>query len=225
MPNPFNYDITNQLSVGPQQVSNGARISQRGGRQGDGIVSDLWGKWGELASQGQVFAARVNTAAIIPIFSTSTNAPALWNPAGSGKWVVPIRIIIQPFAVGTPVFTSFSLQYLVNCGATAATAAPVLTFTTQAPVNMRLGTGLASTTLFSPAVSTYTTNPAQLQDLGLGHILEGTAATGMVYNTQYYDFDSTLILPPGALISIGGAVASGITYKSTFIFAEIPALV
>ena len=64
-------------------------------------------------------------------------------------------------AIGTPVLQGFTLSYLNNAGATAATAAPVLTFTTQATVNMRLRIQVYFTRCSShAAVATYTTQPA-----------------------------------------------------------------
>lgn len=223
MPNPFSYDIAQQLIAGSQNVANGAKITQRGGRQGDAIVSELWGKYGELSSQAAVFVARVNTAAAVPVNSALTNAPALWNPAGSGKWIIPLKIKFSVGAIGTPILQGFTLSYLNNAGAAAATASPVLTFTTQAVLPMKLGVGTSSA-LFAPAVATYTTNPAVLMDLGVGHFLEGAAASGQIY-TAGYDFDSELIIPPGSLIALGSTIATSTTWYSTIIYAEIPALV
>ena len=165
-------------------------------------VSEFWGKYGTLVRKGLVYVARVNTAASVPVNSTLTNAPALWNPAGSGKWVIPLKVMLSVGAIGTPVLQGFTLSYLNSAGSTAATAAPVLTFTTQATVNMKLGGAADLSTLFAPSVATYTTQPAVLMDLGIGHHLEGTAASGQHY-TLMHDFDSELIIPPGSLIAFG----------------------
>lgn len=194
------------------------------GSYGDLQVSEFWGKYGTLVRKGLVYVARVNTAASVPVNSTPTNAPALFNPSGSGVWMIPLKIMLSVGAIGTPVLQGFTLSYLNNAGASAATAAPVLTFTTQAVVNMRLGGSAGAKTLFAPAVATYTTPPAVLMDLGIGHHIEGTAATAQLY-TLMHDFDTELIVPPGSLIAFGSTIASSTTYYTTIIFAELPASV
>jgi hypothetical protein len=221
MPIPSYVDPSRNILVGPQIVGDGGVIMQRGGNMGETIVAEMYGKYGELVRRGLVFAARVNTAAAVPINTTLTNAPALWNPSGSGKTVVPLKILFSVGAIGTPILNGFTLSYLANAGATAATAAPVLTFTTQASVNMLIGKGPAATTLFAPAVATYTTQPAVLVDLGLGHHLEGAAASAQLY-TLMYDFDSSLMLPQGTLIAVGSTIATSTTYYTTIIYAEFP---
>jgi hypothetical protein len=217
-------DFSSAQVVGTKNLGNSQLTNFTAGNNGELIVAEWWGKYAELVRQGFVYVARVNTAASVPVNSALTNAPALWNPSGSGKWVMPLKIMLSVGAIGTPVLQGFTLSYLNNAGATAATAAPVLTFTTQAVVNMQLGQGASSKALFAPAVATYTTNPAILMDLGIGHFLEGTAATGQLY-TLMHDFDGELLIPPGSLISFGSTIASSTTYYTTIIYAEFPALV
>ena len=61
-------------------------------------------------------------------------------------------------------------------------------------------------------------------DLGIGHHVEGTAASAQMYNLSH-DFDTELIVPPGSLISLGSTIASSTTYYTTIIYAAIPASV
>lgn len=220
-------DFTNaQTVIGSsiRNLSDSANTNFTAGSYGDLQVSEFWGKYGTLVRKGLVYVARVNTAAAVPVNSTLTNAPALFNPSGSGVYCIPLKIMFSVGAIGTPILNGFTLSYLNNAGASAATAAPVLTFTTQAVVNMRLGGNANAKTLFAPAVATYTTNPAVLMDLGIGHHLEGTAATAQMY-TLMHDFDTELIVPPGSLIAVGSTIATSTTYYTTIIFAEIPASV
>lgn len=214
-------DFGSALSVTAKSINDGQLTNFTSGNYGEQLVSDFWGKYGAMVRRGYVWVARVNTAASVPVNSTLTNAPALWNPAGSNKIVVPLKIMFSVGAIGTPILHGFTLSYLNSAGSTAATAAPVLTFTTQASVNMKLGGGGTATTLFAPAVVTYTTQPAVLMDLGLGHYLEGAAATGQLY-TLMHDFDSELQIPPGSLVAVGSTIASSTTYYTTIIYAELP---
>jgi len=217
-------DFTNaQTVIGSsiRNLSDSASTNFTAGSYGDLQVSEFWGKYGTLVRKGLVYVARVNTAAAVPVNSALTNAPALFNPAGSGVYMIPLKIMFSVGAIGTPILQGFTISYLNNAGSSAATAAPVLTFTTQAVVNMRLGGNANAKTLFAPAVATYTTNPAVLMDLGIGHHLEGTAATAQMY-TLMHDFDTELIVPPGSLIAVGSTIATSTTYYTTILFAEIP---
>lgn len=220
-------DFTNAQQVVGSSIRNFSDATPTNftaGSYGDLQVSEFWGKYGTLVRKGLVYVARVNTAASVPVNSTLTNAPALWNPAGSGVFMIPLKITFSVGAIGTPVLQGFTLSYLTNAGATAATAAPVLTFTPQAVVNMKIGGSAGAKTQFAPAVATYTTAPAALMDLGLGHHLEGSAASGQHY-TLMHDFDTELIVPPGSLIALGSTIGSSTTYYTSIIFAEIPASV
>jgi hypothetical protein len=123
-------------------------------------------------------------------------------------------------AVGTPVLNGFQLNYLANAGDGIGTAAPVVTFTAVASVNTLIGKGNIATTKFAPATSTFTVAPAKLMDLGFGHWLEGSAATGQMYQS-YHDFDGAVILPPGTLITLSSTIATSTTYWSTILYAEI----
>jgi hypothetical protein len=221
MPIPSYVDPTRNNLVGPQLVGDGAVILPRSGKFGEGIVAELYGKYGELTQRGLVYAARVGTAAAIPVNSTLTNAPTLWNPSSSGKMVIPLKILLSVGAIGTPILFGATLSTLTGAGDGIATGGVVVTFTNQAPVNMLIGRGSAASTKFAPAVVTFTVNPTAQYDLGLGHFLEGTAASGQLY-TLVYDFDSTFILPPGTTASLGATIASSTTFYTTILFAEVP---
>ncbi|MFA5377265.1 MAG: hypothetical protein WC455_16060 [Dehalococcoidia bacterium] len=216
------YDIAQQIQVGPQDLSVGSRAIPRGGRTGESVMAEVWGKYGELCANGYVFVARVAAAAAVPVDTTLTNAPAIWNKTSSGKTVIPLKIMFSVGAIGTPILNGFTLSYLTGAGDAVATAAPVVTWTNVAPKNLKLG-GPSATTLFAPAVSTYTTNPSPLMDLGLGHHLEGTAASGQLY-TLSFDFDSMIQMPPGSTLHVGSTIATSTTYWTSIVFAEIPLL-
>ena len=216
-------DGSTPIQVGVRNLSDGsAREPLRGGSYGDLIVSQHGGKYNEWVRRGYVFAAPVAAAAAVPIATTLTNAPSIWNPAGSGKVVIPISISVSLGAIGTPILNGFTLSYLINAGSAVATAAPVVTWTNVAPTSLLVGSSAAATTLFAPAVSTYTTNPARLMDLGFGHLVEGTAASGQLYSKFEYEFDGRLALKPGTTLHFGSTIATSTTYWTTIIFAELP---
>jgi len=187
------------------------------------LVQEYGGKFQYLAQQGLVFAARSGAAAAIPVNTTLTNSPTLWNPASSGKNVILLGISFSFATLGTQVIDGFTLSFLANAGDGVGTAAPVVTFTNIAPVCTKIGSGLGCSTKFANATVTFTTQPAAFMDLGMGQNLNGTAANGEPYNQLRYEFNGEVIMQPGTTISVGAATAatSG-TYWTTILFAEVP---
>ncbi len=208
---------------GVRNLNKGANDFASLGTRGQVLCGEVIGKYASLADKGLIFVAPVAAAAAVPIATTLTNAPALWNPASSGKYVYPLRVVLSLGAIGTPILNGFTISYLKDAGDNIGTGAPVVTWTNVAPTNALIGKGTACKTKFSPAVSTYTTQPARLMDLGFGHHLEGSAASGQLYSQFYYDFDGGLVMPPGTTIHLGSTIATSTTYWTTFIFAELPA--
>lgn len=225
MSTPGTVDYLRLSQVGVQNASDGAQIPQRAGNHGELITAQLGGKYQEWNRRGYLFSSAVAAAAAVPIATTLTNSPTLWNPADSNKIVVPVSVQLSLGAIGVPILQGFTISYLTNTGATVATGLPLATFTNIAPVCLRLGQATTATTKFSGAVVTFTTQPARLMDLGFGHLLEGTAASGQLYSQFSFDFEGRLLMWPGTSISLGSTIATSTTYWTTIIFAEIPLVV
>ena len=211
--------------VGPANASDGSRLEPRAGSYGELIVKQLGGRYMEMCRRGYVFAAIGAAAAAVPIATTLTNAPALWNPSDSNKVVVPLSVQLSLGAIGTPILQGFTISYLLSTGSTVATGLPIATFTNIAPTCLRLGQAATATTKYAGAVATYTVNPARLIDLGFGHHLEGAAASGQLYSNFGFNFDGQLVMAPGTLIALGSTIATSTTYWTSIIFAEIPLVV
>lgn len=214
-------DILRQVQTGPQNVSDQTTGILRGGSYGELITARLGGKYGELTRRGLVFSARSGAAAAIPIYSTATNSPTLWNPTSSNKLVMPLILNMSMATMGTNIIAGFLLCYLTQVGDTVATGLPLATFTNIAPINVLLGKGVTSATKFANAVVTFTTQPTPIMDLGIGQWDNGTQANGEPY-TMTFDFDGALIMPPGTSISVGGIAASSNTWWTSILFAELP---
>jgi hypothetical protein len=214
-------DVLQAAQEGPLGPTPGALGFLRSGSFGELVVTQLFGKYAELTRRGYVYAARSGAAAAIPINTTLTNSPTLWNVSSSNKLVYPLQILLSPAAIGTPVLQGFTLSYLLNTGDVAAANNPLATFTNVAPVQSNLRGG-ACKTKFANAVVTFTTQPAALMDIGFGHWIEGTAASGGP-GCLMYDIEGTVVMPPGTSISVGSATtATSTTYWTTIIFAELP---
>jgi len=186
------------------------------------IVLEQGGKYMEWVRRGLAFAARSGAAAAIPINTTLTNSPTLWNPANSGKILVPMKLLLSAATLGTQVIDGLTVSGMGNCGDGVATGGLITAFTNIAPVNLQVGSGKSAKARFANAAVTFGTNPSVIMDLGMGQWLNGTAAVGQPY-TLAFDFEGCIIVPPGAVISIGAATAatSG-TYWTTILYAELP---
>jgi hypothetical protein len=184
------------------------------------LVSNVLGKYAELTRYGKVFIAKSGAAAAIPIQSTLTNSPTLWNPSTSGKFVFPLMLTINPGVIGVPVLTGLTISQLLATGETVGTGLPIATFTNITPVPALLGRGTC-VTKFANATVTFTTNPTLIADLGIVHWLEGTAAEGVLQAVSF-DFDGLICMPPGTSISIGAIAATSTTFWTTIYFAELP---
>jgi hypothetical protein len=174
--------------------------------------------------KGYIFNGLVSTAAEIPKFDDTTNVPTLWNPADSGKIIIPISISVGAATAATEVIHGLALNYRKNLGSALGTAAPFSVFTEVATMPMLIGSGKASLAKWGPATNTATAAGTLLMMLGMGLWLEGTPANSNLYADMVFKFDSILALLPGTSISLCSNVASSTTFNSSIIYAEIPYL-
>jgi hypothetical protein len=217
-------DFGSALTVGPKNLGDSQVTNFRGGNQGEMMVAELGGKYMEWCRRGWVYTAS-GTLLTIPVYTTLTNGPALWNPAGSGKLVIPLKITLSAGGLGTPVITGIVGCFLNGAGATAATGAPVITWTNIAPIGTNLGKQGTATTMFANAVVTYTAQPAAFYHTGLNMWKSGTDAISLP-TVLGHDFEGAVQLQPGSLIAFGGTpAATSTTYITSILFAEIPLLV
>lgn len=217
-------DTALELITGLQNQPDAQQVLNSAGNYGQALLSEVVAKYAYFAQKGWVFAARSGAAAAIPIYSTATNSPTLWNPSSSGRLVIPLKALFTHASGAINAFTGFVGCILTNTGdPPAATGLPFATFTNIAPVNVLLGRGSVSTSKFANATVTFTAQPTPLYDLGIGTQVQGTAANGHPYMMQV-DFDGGIMLPPGTSLSIAGELASGTAlFWTTIVFAEIQA--
>jgi hypothetical protein len=180
----------------------------------------------EWARRGYIYVAATAAAAAIPIYTTCTNAPTLWNPADSGKLFVPIRVALCTEALGTPIITGIRLMYETGMSDTSGTAGmPFPTFTNIAPVGTYPGKNAAAKGRFAAGTVTWTAQPANLMDLGMGMWKSGTTATGEPYSQFFFDFDGMVLMAPGTAVCVAANVATSTTFWTSIIYAELPNVV
>lgn len=213
-----------QGQVGQQTLNKGiVAPALRQARDGSLVVQEIGGKFQEWVSNGFVFTAKTTAGspAAIPIYSTATNSPTLWNRASSGKLIVPIFIGASLAAGATIPDTGFKLAVTTQAGDFVATNQPFATFTNIVGVSNLIGSGLAPAGQFAHGTVTWTTQPTAFLETGIGQFTLGTAASAGFQNISYWP-DGIIELLPGTAISLVAQVASATTWEVSFTWAELP---
>lgn len=209
-----------QLNSGPtpQITLPPGLVTQSGGRQGEGLVSELHGKWYTQARDGNVFhGSSLVAGTIIPISTATAATFALYNPLGSG---VNLELIAYELGmtVVTDIASPIGLGYSASVG--GSVVAPT-TVTALTPVNGLLGKGNApQARLYSAATIVATTYFKTLFNFTATNATAGNALGPASFK---YDFDGSIIMPPGTLIHVCGLVApSASPVTHDFVWAEVP---
>ncbi len=200
----------------------GSTASVNLGRANDLIVSELHGKYFQQCYRGNVYLASTTTAGVvIPISSTLTPTYSLWNPAGSGKLIVPIVTLVT-WTVTTGAFGGLVWHATTNAGSSISTTAPFVAFGTGTAVNANIGSGKVSQ-LRVGSGGTTTLVAAATFYRSLGVTIPTAAISVPTAPFQIRDdWDGTGILPPGNAIHLFGATAVALTAVITTVYEEVP---
>ena len=203
-------------------TADGTTTTLNFGRANDLIVSELHGKYFQQCYRGNVFLASTTTAGVVlPISSTLTPTYSLWNPAGSGKLIVPIVTLISWNAT-TGVFGGLCWHATTNAGSSISTTAPFVAFGTGAAVNANIGSGKVSQ-LRVGSGGTTTLVAASTFYRGIGAtVITGAVTVVTAPFLLRDDWDGSGILPPGNAIHLFGTTAVAITACVTLVYEEIP---
>ncbi len=213
-------------------TSDGATGNVNLGRANELIIAELHGKYLEQAYRGNVYYASTATAGVVlPVFVATTMTPtySIWNPAGSGKLLVPI-VTLLGWTATTAALGTFIWIASTNAGdrisaAGATGASPISTFgTLTAPVNAYLGSGKVSQMRFSASGSTtlLTGQPVFYRNTGVTTLVTTATSTTQPWWTARDDWDGTGIIPPGNAIHLVGSTATLASVTATLVYAEIP---
>lgn len=172
---------------------------------------------------GNVFIGSTASAGVKPPATNATAITyAIWNPLGSGKNIVPLYSTFG-FVDTTGAAANLALSYQTGMGAQVATASPVTAATLVAPVNANLGAGVASISKFAPATLTLASAATFLMSLGLNQLVTTAATTSSPGWTWRFDYNGTLVVPPGVGIFVTSANTAWLSNTDiTTVWAEIP---
>ncbi len=187
---------------------------------------------------GRVFTQQTSAAAIaglaIPIFTATAVAGGspLYNPAGSNRNVELISYDVV-FASGTEAATFMGVFLMAGQVASIGTGTGCSVFTSAPPINGLLMNnpankamaGNGGTVTVTAGIATAPVNGV----VGAGAIrtlystnLEAATATAHGTSVCRYDFNGTVIIPPGVIIYLAGIVASSALFNITICWKEIP---
>lgn len=167
---------------------------------------------------GRVFIGSTAAAGTALPISTGTAVTfGLWNTS-SNKNAVLMRATIG-FTSGTIALGEFGIANHY-CGFAIGTAAPLSAFTAGTPKNALVGNGNASSMQFTPSAATLTAGGTAL--LWFGKSIESATAGTGIYAADY-DFDGSVVVPPGNLVFLCGSVAQTGLFSCSLMWAEVPA--
>lgn len=189
------------------------------GRAGELLVADARPRFYDAVKRGNVYMA-VNTAAgALTVVNASATGLILWNPPGSGKNLVLMRLCValQSLPAGA--------AGLVLVGGAQA-AAPVTTWTlltTSGAVNGVKPAFIGGTTSGTVAQAGSAANaiPTIIQRW-IGGGPAATVAAGTSWPAQIVDqIDGEIVLGPGTIIALE-SVTTAVTVGASLTWEEVP---
>ena len=186
------------------------------------------GKYYALVKRGIVFSQAVTPLGIaIPLYTATAVAGSLpiWNPPNSGVNVVPL-LFNTTRASGTAAFAAIGLMVRTEqIPQSTATAAEITAFNIVVPKNGIVGGGEATKVLSSNAGTTTIVAGVATEwhtTLAGMNIEADTGTNQGTFVTGPFDFDGSVVLPPGSLAWIAATKASVALFASSISWAEVP---
>lgn len=211
--------ITGQFGFVPNnRVSGGQTALQL--PLGELAASEIMPRYGAMNWSGQVFSASLSTAAAITAYigaAGGTPALGIWNPAGSGKNLVPLFAnygnVVAASGAGT-------VAWALYFGPTAAITGTASTTYPIGQLSMTKGASVASA--FVNAALTSST--ALTNVIPLGSYYWATAAgAALVTPPVPVDLSGQVMIPPGSMMALGGSSAlTSATWQAFLSWGELP---
>lgn len=204
--------------VGMSKNADDGETRLRSSWYADLMVSELNPKWFEWAARGFLFIYPT-AAAGVTFAVAGNNLPTIWNPNGSNKLFVPLRVILG-YVSGTHAAGHVAWASQNNVGSAIGTAAPLSVFTDITPVNGIIGLGKKSAMRFA-STCTFTTAPTYLRPAGLSTAAMVATSTVAPF-PMTTDEDGSIILAPGAALQLCASAAIVMVASVAIIGLELP---
>ena len=210
--------------VGGQRASDGSIRTVRLGNQGEVVTGAMNGWYYEQVMRGYGYSFNTALAGNALVAATTSNAPAIWNPPGSGKICVIQKVTFGRTAKGTPLEGGIVYLRLRNVFSRKGTAADLVSGTAVAGVNLRADLDDDSGMVFFPTTIATTTAPDIWAFSGISQTADNGATTvsgpRSEQNTDHVN--GLLCFGPGTLFSIGAAVSLSTTYQISILTLVLP---
>lgn len=187
---------TLDILTGPRNLGDGFSGSMRGGRLGEGMFSEVQGRYAEQAKRGNIFIAHnVAAQAVSVALATTYTGLCLTNPASSTK---DLHILGCQYALSVAPVGIASLHLIGAYSATAVTQTTPL----AAPGIQCTRLGASGTVALAASAATIPT-PNYIMALGSGF------TAGALYGTtpSWIDLGGSIVLPPSSFIAFGALTA------------------
>lgn len=210
--------------VGPVRVADGDERRIRLGNSAELMTGAMNGFFYEQVMRGNGYSFTTALAGNALVAATTSNAPAIWNPPGSGRLLSIVKVAFGRTAKGTPLEGSIVYLRLQNVNSRAGTAADLVSGTAVAAVNLRSDLGDNSGMVFFPTTIATTSTPAVWACSGIAQTADNGATTvgGPQSQRMVDDVNGMLVVGPGTLFSLGAAVSLSTTYTITIYALSLP---
>lgn len=174
-----------------------------------------------LAKQGTLFTGNVAAAGVVlPIYSSTTQQVGLWNPIGSGKDILLLKIDLT-YIDTTGAAGGYCLGYLSNAPAAIGTGLAITAFTETASVSNYPGGGFSSVAKFGQGATLTVTAPVVKRQLGLNQNAFTAAGTGQMAYRNEVAFNGEEVLTPGTAVFVCGNIATLAKWTGSLLWAEV----
>jgi len=193
--------------------ADGATPTMLAGKAGEGVVTELHGKWYTQSYRGGVFTGTVAGVTIPQNASNLVSVFSLYNPPGSNKNLELISTDIA-FTSATTVLDILGWYGQGGSSFTVPTSQTVGT-----PLNMNVGNGNAAVGRFLTA-GTHIGTPV-LYDILANMLTTSTVPPGAVIHKEH---DGKIILPPNSIITLAASTAAWTASAATLavVWGEVP---
>lgn len=188
---------TIQAQVGPQVLTDGSVANARLEKTGSVVMQELHGRYYESAYRKQMFSASAAGVTTSAGTTTTFTGLAVSNPIGSS-----VNLAVNKVGAGFSV--ALAAGAVVGVMAGYSTVNTTNTTTTVARSNIFTGgAGGVATAITSGTLTGTPTVVAVLGSAGSG------ALTTYAFAPQQFDFEGSLIIPPGGYVASYTSTASG----------------
>jgi hypothetical protein len=204
---------------GPSNISfsDGDDIKLRSGKTGELMVMAQHGNQYSNTYRGSMFHGYSSTPLAIPVTSTTAPKFILWNPYGSNVNCILVHYCAG-YVSGANADGNVMLGVLTNIGSSVRTGGVISAFSAGPVLNGVLGFSESAHARFGIAATVIAAT--QFLPLGLSLMLLETAKSPSI--TSLYNFDGTVILPPGTAVFSCASAATVALFNERISWYEYP---